>query len=256
MKFDIIIQAGQSNAGGCGRGEVEKEYLPSQKVWLLEAKKTVEIGEDNMYITYHDAPFALQVAEEEVVEGAKLGQFALSFAEEYINAGLLAEDRALLIIRAAIGGTGFKKNHWGVGKQLYNKLLEMVDYALGLNEENRVVGLLWHQGEHDAFEGNLPETFKQQLKEQFLAIRARYGNMPIIAGDFVNEWKSKNLASCEPIVAKIKETVAELGNGGFVETSDLPSNNQRTGNGDDIHFCRASQYTLGRRYFEIFKNCK
>ena len=27
-KFDIIIQAGQSNAQGCGRGEVTKEYVP------------------------------------------------------------------------------------------------------------------------------------------------------------------------------------------------------------------------------------
>ena len=86
-----------------------------------------------------------------------------------------------------------------------------------------------------------------------LDTRARYGEIPIIAGDFVNEWKSKNLELCNPIVAKIKETIAELGNGGFVETADLPSNNQKTGNGDNIHFCRESLHVLGRRYFSAWK---
>ena len=38
----------------------------------------------------------------------------------------------------------------------------------------------------------------------------------------------------------------------FVETADLPSNNQKTGNGDDIHFCRESLHVLGQRYFEKF----
>ena len=55
-------------------------------------------------------------------------------------------------------------------------------------------------------------------------------------------------------VSKIKEVFAKLGRGAFVETADLLSNNQKTGNGDDIHFCRESQHILGRRYFEAFKN--
>ena len=39
----------------------------------------------------------------------------------------------------------------------------------------------------------------------------------------------------------------------FVETADLLSNNQKTSNGDDIHFCRESLYILGRRYYEAFE---
>ena len=105
-------------------------------------------------------------------------------------------------------------------------------------------------------EKNPPETFAAQFTEQMLDTRARYGNMPIIAADFVNEWKSKNIELCDPIVAKIKEALADIGNSGFVETADLPSNNQKVGNGDDIHFCRESQYILGRRYFEEFLKIK
>lgn len=159
----------------------------------------------------------------------------------------------MLIIRGAIGGTGFKKGHWGLKDKVYLKMLEMVDYALALNPKNRVIAFLWHQGEHDAFERNNPEQYKQQLSDMVKDVRIRYGNMPFIAGDFVNEWKSKNLSICEPIIACMKLVIEALDNAGFVETSDLLSNNQKTGNGDDIHFCRESLYILGDRYFRVYK---
>ena len=254
MKFDIIIQAGQSNAEGCGLGEVEKEYIPTDKVWLLDAPKRVTALPDRMDIVYFDEPPVLKIAEEAEGENGKIGNFGLTFSEEYIKAGMLEEGRAVLIIRAGIGGTGFSRKEWGVGSLLYNKLVELVDYALSLDEENRVVAFLWHQGEHDSVAGNPPEKFGAELKEQMLTIRARYGNMPIVAGDFVNDWKSKNLALCEPIIAKIKEVLKECGRSAFVETADLLSNDQKTGNGDDIHFCRQSQHILGKRYFNAFKN--
>ena len=254
MKFDIIIQAGQSNAEGYGLGAVEKEYIPTDKVWLLDAPKRVTALPDRMDVVYFDEPFILKIADEEVGENGKIGNFGLTFAEEYNKAGLLQEGRAVLIIRAGVGGTGFWRKEWGVGSLLYNKLVELVDYALSLDGDNRVVGLLWHQGEHDSVACNPPENFAASLKEQMLSLRARYGNMPIVAGDFVNDWKSKNLALCEPIVQKIKEVIAECGRGAFVETADLLSNDQKTGNGDDIHFCRESQHILGRRFFEAYKN--
>ncbi len=254
MKFDIIIQAGQSNSEGCGLGPVEKEYIPTDKVWLLDAPKRVTALPDRMDIVYFDEPPVLKIADEEVGENGKIGNFGLTFAEEYIKAGLLQEGRAVLIIRAGIGGTGFWRKEWGLGSQIYNKLVELVDHALALDEENRVVALLWHQGEHDSAAGNPPDSFAASLKEQMLDTRARYGNMPIVAGDFVNDWKSKNLELCEPIITKIKQVLVECGRGAFVETADLLSNDQKTGNGDDIHFCRQSQHILGRRYFEAFKN--
>lgn len=254
MKFDIIIQAGQSNAEGCGLGEVEREYIPTDKVWLLNAPKRVTALPERMDIVYLDEPLALEIADEEVGENGKIGNFGLTFSEAYIKAGMLEEGRAVLIIRAGIGGTGFWRKEWGVGNMLYNKLIELVDYALSLDKENRVVGLLWHQGEHDAVVKNPPEQFGASLKEQMLSLRARYGNMPIVAGDFVNDWKSKNLALCEPIIQTIKKVLEECGRSAFVETADLLSNDQKTGNGDDIHFCRESQHILGERFFEAFKN--
>ena len=255
-KFDIVIQGGQSNSEGYGLGPVASEIMPiiSENVMYLEAEKTVDILEDNMQITYADKMFEILPAAEGVSEGVPVGNFALSFAEAYENTGLLQKDRKLLIIRAAVGGSGFKKGHWGPEKQLYIKMLEMTDYALSLNKENRVVAFLWHQGEHDAFEKNDPEVFKEQLAAVLKGVRFRYGaEIPFVAGDFVSEWKNKNLEDCLPIVQSIREVTAEGGNAAFVETADLTSNNQKVGNGDDIHFCRESLYILGRRYFSAFK---
>ena len=75
--------------------------------------------------------------------------------------------------------------------------------------------------------------------------------IPFVSGDFVNHWKSENIEDCLPIVEKIKAVTLDAG-GVFVETSDLPSNDQATGNGDNIHFCREALHTLGKRYFSAF----
>lgn len=130
----------------------------------------------------------------------------------------------------------------------------MVDYALSLSVESRVVAFLWHQGEHDAFEGLKPSLYNEKLTYLLNFIRERYGReIPFVAGDFVNEWKSKNLEICNPIVEEARKVVKNNVKAGFVETSDLPSNNQNMGNGDDIHFCRQSLYELGERYFKAFR---
>ena len=260
-KFDIIILGGQSNAEGGGIGPVQEEYVPDEKICHLEEEKTVEVTPDGMRVTYMDKPFVLKVADERIgkegnEKGLTIGDFSLTFAKRYVEAGLLKEDRKILIIRAAVGGTGFQKGNWGLKAQVYLKLLEMTDYALSLNPENKVVAFLWHQGEHDAFEKNPPENYKKQLFDVASEIRSKYGNMPFVAGDFVNEWKSKNIEICEPIINSIKGVVADLGNSAFVETSDLLSNNQTMNNGDDIHFSRESLHILGERYFETFQKIK
>lgn len=256
-KFDIIIQAGQSNAQGTGIGAVEKEYCPTDKVYYLNSEKTVDVVESGLKIEFAGAPFQIEIAQECPVNGELTGDFSLTFAENYIKQGLLKEDRKILIVRAAIGGTGFFKKHWGLEDILYLKMLEMVDHALGLNPENKVVAFLWHQGEHDAVEGNTASRYYEQLSTLLKSVRARYGaEIPFIAGDFVNEWKMKNIEACEPIVGAIKKVVKDTPLCAFVETSDLLSNNQKTSNGDDIHFCRQALHVLGARYFDAFLRCQ
>lgn len=256
--YDVIIEAGQSNAQGCGRGEVTEEYIPDNDIMYLIQDFTVEEGISNgiwkLILNYDNKPLHIEIANERMDDKGKIGDFALTFAKEYKAKGLLRNGRKLLIIRAAVGGTGFMKKYWGPNDEVYKKMLEMIDYALSLNPENKLVGFLWHQGEHDAFEGNIPDTFEKQLKTMITQVKARYNlpHLPFISGDFVSEWKDANIEICSPIVDKIKSVTASE-NGVFVETADLPSNNQKTGNGDVIHFCRESLHILGKRYFEAYK---
>jgi hypothetical protein len=237
-----------------GLGEVENGYVPNDEVYYLTAERKVEHTPERVIVEFADAPFSINIAEERKSDNTPIGDFSLFFARKYIESGLLKNGRKLLIVRAAIGGTGFKKGNWGINDLLYKKMIEMTDYALSLNKNNRIVAFLWHQGEHDAFEKNTPDNFYKQLSTLISDIRSKYGKtLPFIAADFVNEWKSENIEICEPIVEKIKLITQEKEYAGFIETSDLLSNNQKHGSGDKIHFCRQSLHDLGRRYFTEYK---
>ena len=91
----------------------------------------------------------------------------------------------------------------------------------------------------------------------FGAVREKFGkDLPIIAGDFCYEWASKYLLNCQSISNATIDLLKEIGNGGYVHTEDLKSNNQVLGDGDNIHFCRASLEILGKRYFDEYKKIK
>ena len=252
--FDIIVLAGQSNAEGCGIGPVTEEYVPTDKIFTLTGKVSDQILSDTeRIITYPDKTLTLDIGQERGEEGAKIGELGFTFADAYVKNGLLAEGRKVLILRTALGGTGFKKEQWGPGCPVEERMHEIIEYALALNPENRIVAFLWHQGECDVVTDNTEENYEKQLTDFVRNVREKYDcqEVPFIAGDFCNEWESKNLEACKPIVAVIRKVFAGE-KAAFVETADLPSNNQKTGNGDDIHFCRESLHILGKRYFEKF----
>ena len=234
--FDIIIQGGQSNAQGCGGGPVKNEYIPTEKVLYMNNDLTISI------------------AEERILDGNKTNDFSLSFAREYIKNGRLESGRKILIIRAAVNGTGWADHRWGMTEDLYLKMMEMIKFALDLNSGNRLVAFIWHQGETDC--GSPHDVHYNHLKELVESVRTIYNapELPFIAGDFVHEWKNKYLEATEPIARAIKDVCDDIGFAAFVETSELHSNNQDTGCGDDIHFSREALNQLGVKYFEVFIN--
>lgn len=256
-KFDIIIQAGQSNAEGTGVGPTTEPYTPSSDIfYMLDTRDYLSFGKGDVVIKSTDEANSIAPATERIYQNVAYGDLSLTFSKDYIKSGRLQEGRKLLIVRAAAGGTGFESGHWKVGDYLYIRMMTLVKFALSLNSENRIVAFLWHQGENDC--GTDATIYKQRLTEMLQSVRTQFGKaIPFIAGDFVNEWKTANIENCKPIVAEIKNVVAENQPAAFVETSDLPSNNQQVGNGDTIHFSKDSLYRLGHRYFEAFeKICK
>ena len=233
--FDVIIQGGQSNAEGCGSGPVRDEYAPREDVLYMNNDLTVSIAEERLW------------------DGVKINEFALNFSREYIRKGKLKNGRKILILRTAVGGTGWADHRWGMTEDLYLKMMEMIKAAVNLNPENKIVAFLWHQGETDA--GSEYDVHYNHLKELVESVRNTYNypKLPFIAGDFVNEWKTENLKICEPVIAAVKDVCKNIGYAGFAETSDLHSNNQDTGNSDVIHFSREALNQLGARYFDIFE---
>lgn len=251
-KYDIFIQAGQSNADGYGHGPAECPYVPDERILYFTAGNP-EAGE-----YYPKGEYTIQIAAERPKADGdpedRVGDFALSFAQKYVEAGLLAPDRKLLIVRTAVGGTGFLKHYWQVGDPLYLRMLQMTDYVMNLNPENRLMGLLWHQGEHEAAFHNGPQVYHEQLRDVVESVRQHYGkpDLPFVCGGFCDEWARNNQPDSDIIMDVIRSVAKETG-GQYIETGDLRSNNQKFGSGDEIHFCREDLQELGRRYFDAYQ---
>jgi len=251
-KYDIIIEGGQSNAEGSGKGPVIKypEFVPTENIMYMNVEKIITIA-DGVQVAYPDKDFIIEPAAEREHEGQKVGDLALTFAEDYISNGLLEEGRKLLIIRGAIGGTSFNLKQWGVDGSVYSKMIEMTDHAVNLDPENRVIAFLWHQGEGDT--NHTPaDIYHQKMEAVLHDVRARYGIMPFVAGDFVPEWIPTRLDKCLGLAEVYREICADNDKSAFVESEGLLSNNQMLGNGDNIHFCREALYEFGHRYFDAY----
>lgn len=239
--YDIIIQAGQSNSEGCGLGAVEREFVPTDDIW------------------YMNRDFGITRAKEFEGPDGKVNQFALSFCQEYIKNGKLKKGRKLLILRAAVGGTGFIDNRWGLKDDLYLTMLEMIKRALAPNPSNRLVALLWHQGECDASLKSSYEQYYKNISNLAGGVRDTFKvpALPFAAGDFVQEWKNGSAEitdACKPVIRALRDFCGNTKNARFVQSDGLSSNNQDVGNGDTIHFSRKGLYLLGLRYYSALED--
>ena len=270
--YDIVVLAGQSNAEGTGLGEGPR-YEPKKEILFLYDPQDNgfsfdEEGEPHLKVK-RPFTFCIAPAKERFCDGEDRANFALWFAERYMEAGLLKEGRKLLIVNAAVGGTGFKRGHWGRGEILSERLYEMLDLAL-TDKGSRLVAFLWHQGEHDAFENmglsheELYARYRPSLDGFFQTVRGRYGKeFPVIAAGFSEQYRTQNEGyqiACDAVLAATKSVFAGLQNAAVIDSHDLLSNDQISGNGDKVHFCRSALYELGKRYFEKYllltKQCK
>lgn len=240
-KFDIFIQAGQSNSEGYGFGEVENPYNPCQQVYYLTNE------------------FMIERAREQLTQNKAQSNFGLPFVREYIERGMLGEGRKILIIRAAAGGTGWADHRWGMTDDLYLRMMDMIETALSLNPENKLIALLWHQGETDAQKGASFETHYNNLKNLLVSVREKFGvsDLPFITADFVHSWKCENVELCTPVIDAIRAVCRDCPPAAFIETDGLLSNLQELGYNplgwlDIIHFSRKAIYELAHRYFEAF----
>ena len=256
-KFDIIILAGQSNASGCGWGETTMPWQINPDIKMLRGRMKVTWGDDNEYdrsgvkIEYMQDHWLVDADERwDSVEKINQGVLALQFAKAY-SENNLQNGRKVLIIDNSLGGTSFSKGHWKVGDPLYNRLFEMTDEALAMNPENRVVAVLWHQGESDV-EQMSTEEYKGHILTLIENVRKAYGNVPFISGGFVDDWADTYPVSRD-YENVYKKLVGKVEKYGFANAKGLSSNDQIVGKGGKIHFSKEGINVLGKRYYSEYE---
>ena len=263
-KYDIVILAGQSNAEGQGRGPVTKPFEPDERIHIMKDDTGFKfVTKDGVPTLTGKWPAVntITVADEWLhpVRG-KMGCFALQFAEKYAEK-YLEEGRKVLIVNANFGGTGFARPEWGVGNIMHERMISMTQYALNLNpEENRVVALLWAQGEHDSFENADwdPEkrytTHKANLQATFADLQEKLGtkDFEMLACGFPDSFCNSAPEATAAVLKAIREVFAQFG-GAFVDSTGLPSNGDKLDDCNDIyHYCKESLHIRGGRFFEKY----
>ena len=268
--YDVIILAGQSNAVGFGDGKTENPFIQNPDIY--EISDTYEMkffqdenGESQLDLRFPPAEDQLYfgIAKELFAYDRNNANLANSFAQEYVRRGYLKPGRRLLIVKAAVGGTGFSKGHWVVdGGILNTRMYYLMDEAFKLSEDMKIVAFLWHQGEHDAFEN---AHFDAETREKFYednfgkfikALREAYKehSFPIIAGEFTEYWMNENRTACDAVLSAMRRILARDGYGAVVSSAGLKSNSEdHEGTSDVLHFSRDALMEFGVRYFKKYE---
>ena len=223
----VFIMAGQSNMAG--RGIVESEDTVSDK-------RIFSINKDGQIII---AKEPLHFYEPERT-GLDCG---LSFAKTLITK--IPDSISILLIPTAIGGSSIRQ--W-LGDSVFRnvKLFSNFSSKVEIAKQNGIIkGILWHQGESDANENNIP-VHKERLHLLFSKFRTEIGNnaLPVLLGELGSF--SNNPADFNLINKAIHDYAAEDKNSRVISTKDLKDK------GDHLHFDSEGQRTMGKRFANAY----
>lgn len=167
-KYMILCIAGQSNAVG-----YDESYVPDDYLNQFDTSRIVQLGlyrEDNLKIiplgvcaqSYQD----LRQFSNLKNTVPNLGTKGMHLPLANLLLKDIPEDYDILVISCAYGGAGFTVGQkgtydkeqmmpslgigqWGVEEPYYLGMKDRIAYVLNLNPENKFLGVVWVQGEHD-----------------------------------------------------------------------------------------------------------
>ncbi len=223
----VFLMAGQSNMAG--RGMVEPQDTLSNERILCINKEGQLIGAKEPLHFYEPA-----------LTGLDCG---LSFAKTLIKK--IPPGISVLLVPTAVGGSSISQ--W-LGDSVHRnvKLLsnfkEKVKLAL---EYGTIKAILWHQGESDTNEKDLPEYEKRLalLLSEFRAV-AENENLPVLLGELGSF--SNNKQNRVALNHAINQYAASDINTAVVYTGDLKHK------GDYLHFNSEGQRKMGSRFAEVY----
>ncbi|EDU1095371.1 DUF1737 domain-containing protein [Salmonella enterica subsp. enterica serovar Gaminara] len=226
--YFVIPVAGQSNMMAYGEGLPLPDTLdaPHPRIKQLARRATVTPGgatcQYNDIIPLDHCPHDVQNMSGQNHPRADLskGQYgtvgqALHIAKKLLP--YIPEDAGILMVPCSRGGAAFTQGdngafnaasgateasaRWGTGKPLYQDLLSRTRAALDKNPKNRLLAVVWMQGEFDMSSGSYaqqPAQFAAMVK-QFRTDLASYAaqmpdfkadSVPWICGDTTYYWKN------------------------------------------------------------------
>jgi len=223
----VFIMAGQSNMAG--RGVVEPaDTIPDKRVLSINKDGQIIIAKEPLHF-YEPERTGLDCG--------------LSFAKTLISK--IPDNVSILIIPTAVGGSSIRQ--W-LGDSVYRdvKLFSNFLAKVEIAKHNGIIkGILWHQGESDANEKDIP-LHKQRLGLLFSKFRAVVGNneLPILLGELGSF--SENPVKFNLINKAIHEYAAEDKNSSVILTNDLKDK------GDHLHFNSKGQRMMGKRFAKAY----
>ena len=233
--YDIVLLIGQSNMSG--HTPIES-YDPALDTTNTRIQQRPPVGASANTIILANDP--LWHHDKQAQGAIGLG---MSFARAYLQT--IPVTRKILLLPQASGGTGFADNRWNPGNDLYNSAVTNTNAALALDPKNRLVAILWHQGENDT--GSLTKAqYITRLDAMINGMRSAITgatNVRFILGEMVRDWVG-TVAGRVAIQQAIQETPTRL-----FYTAVTSSLGLSGSGGDNIHFSGASARTLGQRYF-------
>jgi len=228
--FWIFILSGQSNMAG--RGIVEpQDTVPNPRILAMNLQDKWVVAKEPLHLY------------QPKLTGLDAG---LSFARELLKH--VGDSITIGLVPTAVGGSpieSWMNDSVFNGVRLYSNFKDKAGTAMKYGE---IKGIIWHQGESDAFPAKIP-VYKEKLETVLTRFRTFIGNdsLPIIMGELGSytrpESRQKNWNIINSIIVKVPKDLKDCY---VVPTSDL------TCNPDYVHFNNKSQRILGKRYADKF----
>ncbi|EFD4217463.1 DUF1737 domain-containing protein, partial [Escherichia coli] len=244
--YYVIPLAGQSNGMAYGEGLPLPETYdrPDSRIKQLARRSTVTPGGDTCAYNdvipadhcLHDVQdmSALNHPHADLSKGqyGTVGQ-GLHIAKKLLP--YIPQNAGILLVPCCRGGSGLTVGNdgtfsetsgasansarWGVGKPLYQDFLFRTKAALSKNPKNRLLAVVWMQGENDLADGSQQHSgLFTAMVQQFRADMAAYsaqcvggsaGSVPWICGDTTYYWKNLNADKYEAVYGGYKGREAQ-----------------------------------------------
>lgn len=225
----VFILAGQSNMAG--RGIVEpQDTVPNKRILSINKNGQLIIAKEPLHF-YEPNLTGLDCS--------------YSFGKTMIKN--IPDSISVLIIPTAVGGSSISQ--W-LGDSLFRNVKLFSNFLAKVEigkQYGTIKGILWHQGESDANEKNIP-LYPERLSKLFIKFRPAIenDNLPILLGELGSF--SKNKEGFELINKAIHNYSAQDANTTVISTGDLKHK------GDSLHFNSKAQRTMGKRFAEAYLN--